>query len=193
MTDKRALIIVDVQHDFVEDGSLAINGGRALAARIAQELLSDEHPYELVVTTQDWHIDPGEHFSETPDYVDSWPVHCQAGSHGAELLPALRERLEQLSTKREAVFKGQFEDAYSGFMGTNEHAMSMSELLRVHAIDSVDVIGLALDYCVGATALDAASEGFATRVLKDYSLGINPEAIEEKLSVHFPKAGVEVL
>lgn len=190
---RRALIVVDVQEDFVEGGSLAVPGGREVADLISRELLSKEGQYDLVITTQDWHIEPGDHFSETPDFQNSWPVHCVAGTEGAQLLLQLREQLAKLTTPQDAVFKGQYRDAYSGFMGRNVVGIPLGEVLRSRGIDAVDVVGLATDHCVAATAIDAAREGFKSRVLKTYSRGISDDRIREYFGVHFPREGVEVL
>jgi len=189
---RRALIVVDVQEDFVEGGSLAVPGGREVADLISRDLLSDKDRYDLVITTQDWHIAPGGHFSETPNFSDSWPVHCVAGSAGAKLLPAIRESLAVLATPQDYVFKGHYQDAYSGFMGNNVVGISLADVLRSRGIDAVDVVGLATDHCVAATAIDAAREGFKSRVLETYSRGIDDERIREYFGVHFPREGVEV-
>lgn len=190
---RRALIIVDVQEDFVEGGSLAVAGGRAVADRIASELLTGDSPYDLIVTTQDWHIDPGAHFSETPDFVESWPVHCVAGTEGAKILDPLEHKLRLSGVPREVVHKGQYEDAYSGFMGRTVSGIGLADLLRARGIDSVDLVGIATDFCVSSSALDAAAEGFETRVLLDYTAGIIPERIEKLVSEEFPAAGIEVV
>lgn len=190
---RRALLIVDVQGDFVEGGSLAVDGGRELAERIALDLLPADCAYDLVVTTQDWHIDPGSHFSDDPDFVRSWPVHCVAGSAGAEILPAITDALKLLSAPQDRILKGQYEDAYSGFMGTNSYGDSLAQVLNESDIDRVDVVGIASEHCVAATARDSAAEGFRTRVLKDYTVGIDQKRIEEVYSAELREAGVAVV
>jgi len=170
---RRALIIVDVQHDFVENGALAVQGGNEVAQRIAADLLGEDCRYDLIVTTQDWHIDPGSHFSENPDFVDSWPVHCVAESHGAALLPAIEEALAQTPVALERIFKGQYEDAYSGFMGHNIQGDALAHVLDGRGIAEVDVVGLAEDYCVISTALDAQREGFPATLLRRYTAPID--------------------
>lgn len=153
-----ALIVVDVQNDFCEGGSLAVAGGAAVAAAIG-ELLTTDHGYDHVVATRDHHIEPGDHFAAEPDYVDSWPVHCAAGSPGAELHAPLTE------SQFEAVFeKGHYSAAYSGFEGTCD-GEGLDVWLADHEVTRVDIVGIATDYCVRATALDAAGAGLATRVL----------------------------
>ncbi len=172
---KKALVIVDMQYDFVEGGSLGVDGGLALGTRIVTDLLTENNRYDFIVTTQDWHIEPGNHFSNTPDYIESWPAHCVAGSKGAHILTSISDALKQLNTKKEAVFKGQYEDAYSGFMGKTTNNQTLAQLLHDEQIITVDVIGLAEDYCVSATALDAVKEGFKTRLLIDYTVAIDKE------------------
>lgn len=190
---RRALVIVDVQFDFVEDGSLAVTGGREVARRIAEELIIDGHPYDLIVTTQDWHIDPGEHFSDNPDFVKSWPRHCVAETEGAAILPAIEAQLDSSDTPREIILKGQYEDAYSGFMGRTEEGDSLAQVLGEADIERVDVVGLAEDYCVAATAIDSAREGFRTRVLSYYTAGISSEKVDHIRRNDFLEAGVQVI
>ena len=157
----RALVIVDVQPTFCEGGSLALEGGNQVAADIAA-LINSDHGYALVVTTQDWHIEPGNHFSNDPDFIDSWPPHGVADSPDAALHPALSNATQHIDRE---VRKGQYAAAYSGFEGTTEDGISLLTLLRDAGIANVDVVGLAFDHCVRATALDAAKEGFTTKVL----------------------------
>lgn len=170
----RALIIVDVQNDFIT-GSLPVPNGAEVAKSIAAMISEDGYaPYAQVVTTQDWHKDPGDHWSIRPDFKDSWPVHCDAGSFGA----ALHDDIKDIEV--DARFqKGQFEAAYSGFQGTNattpDSHLGLEAYLRMHDVTDVDVVGLALDYCVKATALDAQKLGFTTRVLNHYTAPVTPE------------------
>jgi len=157
----RALVIVDVQPTFCEGGSLALEGGNQVAADIAA-LINSDHGYALVVTTQDWHIEPGNHFSNDPDFIDSWPPHGVADSPDAALHPALSNATQYIDR---GVRKGQYAAAFSGFEGTTEDGISLLTLLRDAEIANVDVVGLAFDHCVRATALDAAKEGFTTKIL----------------------------
>jgi nicotinamidase/pyrazinamidase len=162
----RALIIADVQNDFCEGGSLAVAGGTAVARAIS-EYMAGGPGYGHVVATKDFHIDPGTHFSDHPDFVASWPPHCVAGTAGADFHPNLD------TTSVEVVFrKGQHAAAYSGFEGIDEADTPLADWLRQHDVDQVDVVGIATDYCVHATAADAARAGFATRVLLDLTAGI---------------------
>lgn len=189
---RRALIIVDVQEDFVEGGSLAVQGGRELAERITLDLLPAECPYDLVVTTQDWHIDPGTHFSSEPNFVTSWPVHCVAGSTGAQILPAISEALKLIAAPKDQILKGQYEDAYSGFMGTNGYGDTLAQVLNESDIDRVDVVGIASEHCVAATARDAVAEGFKTRVLKDYTVGIDGDTVARLYGSELQALGIMV-
>jgi nicotinamidase/pyrazinamidase len=164
----RALIIVDVQNDFCEGGSLAVAGGAAVARAISARLASpDGGGYQHVVATQDYHVDPGSHFSAEPDYVTTWPPHCVAGTTGAGFHPDLdTSRVEQVFRK------GAHAAAYSGFEGAADSGESLADWLRERGITSVDVAGIATDYCVRATAADAVGAGLATRVLLGLAAGV---------------------
>ncbi|MER7206658.1 isochorismatase family protein [Streptosporangium sp. NPDC000239] len=160
-----ALIVVDVQNDFCEGGSLAVGGGAEVAAAISRHAAS--HGYDHVVATRDFHVDPGDHFSASPDYVDSWPAHCVAGSHGALFHPAF-----DTAGVEEVFSKGADAAAYSGFEGSAPDGTSLAEWLAARRVDTVDVVGIATDHCVRATALDAVREGLAVRVLLDLTAGV---------------------
>jgi nicotinamidase/pyrazinamidase len=172
----RALIIADVQNDFCEGGSLAVTGGAAVARAISEHVAS-QPGYGHVVATKDFHVDPGAHFSDHPDYVASWPPHCVAGTSGADFHPNLD------TGAVEAVFlKGAHAPAYSGFEGADEAGTSLADWLRGRSVDEVDVVGIATDYCVHATAADAARAGFATRVLLNLTAGIAPDSIAKAIA-----------
>ena len=183
MTDTahRALVIVDVQNDFCEGGSLAVEGGAAVARRISDYVRDSHDRYAVTVATADWHHDPGDHWAaegEEPNFSTTWPVHCQVGSGGEEFHPELAGALEHV----EVVFrKGQHTAAYSGFEGTTggEDATDLATWLRERGITDIDVCGLTTDYCVRATALDARREGFDTTVLMDLTAGVAPETTEQ--------------
>jgi nicotinamidase/pyrazinamidase len=187
----RALIIVDVQNDFCEGGSLAVTGGAEVARRISEHVGSRGEEYAAIVATADWHDDPGPHFSEQPDFVDSWPAHCRVGSDGALFHPHVAGALEAV----DAVFrKGHHAAAYSGFEGfTVEHdgQVGLATWLRGRSIEEVHVVGIATDHCVRATALDAATEGFTTTVLLDLTAGVAPDTTEKALA-QLREAGVEL-
>jgi nicotinamidase/pyrazinamidase len=166
----RALIIVDVQNDFCEGGSLAVAGGSAVARAISG-YLAGGHDYAHVVATKDFHVNPGHHFSDHPDYADSWPPHCVADTAGSEFHPDLD------ASAFEAVFhKGQHAAAYSGFEGRDGEGTALADWLRTRRVEEVDIAGLATDYCVRATASDAVSAGFATRVLLGLTAGVAPDS-----------------
>ncbi|MFB6392538.1 isochorismatase family protein [Polymorphospora lycopeni] len=164
----RALIIVDVQNDFCEGGSLAVGGGAGVAEAISRVLAGNDGGWDHVVATKDHHIDPGAHFGNPPDFVSSWPAHCVVGTDGVEFHP-------KLATDRvEAVFhKGEYAAAYSGFEGRADGDVGLADWLRARDVDTVDVVGIATDHCIRATALDAAREGFATTVLLDLTAGVS--------------------
>ncbi|MFF0819174.1 isochorismatase family protein [Micromonospora haikouensis] len=171
-----ALIIVDVQNDFCEGGSLAVAGGAGVAAGISRLLAAEPDRWDHVVATKDYHVDPGAHFGNPPDYVDSWPAHCVVGTPGSEFHP-------ELATDRiEAIFhKGEHAAAYSGFEGHAADGERLADWLRARGVDRVDVVGVATDHCVRATALDAAREGFATTVLLDLTAAVAPETLDVAL------------
>ena len=193
----KALIIVDVQNDFCAGGALATDRGAKVAALISEYVEDNHHRYEAVVATQDWHIDPGAHFSDTPDFVDSWPVHCVANTEGAEIHPNLD------TDYIEAYFrKGRYEAAYSGFEGlqapeesvmTGEHEPGatlddegpktpLADWLDEHEIQDVDIVGIATDYCVLATAKDAVDAGYETRVLIDLTAPVHEDKLDEVIT-----------
>jgi nicotinamidase/pyrazinamidase len=193
----RALIIVDVQNDFCEGGALAVDGGADLAAEITEYVDAHHGQFDHIVATQDWHIDPGAHFSAEPDFLDSWPRHCVAGTSGAELHPDLDTEYIQ------AVFrKGQYTAAYSGFEGLlapddavptgerkpadagealavdpgafvdGEDAIGLDDWLQSHDVEDLVVVGIATDHCVKATALDGVQAGYSVTVLRALTVGV---------------------
>jgi nicotinamidase/pyrazinamidase len=171
----RALVIVDVQNDFCEGGSLAVQGGAAVAAAISDFLKHET--YAHVVATRDHHVDPGDHFSDSPDYITTWPRHCVVGTPGVAFHPSLE------TTPIDAVFdKGERSAAYSGFEGHDASGHDLASWLRSHDVNELDIVGIATDHCVRATALDAAREGFTTRVLVDLTAGVSPETTEKALA-----------
>ncbi|NLC98091.1 MAG: isochorismatase family protein [Actinomycetales bacterium] len=179
-----ALVVVDVQNDFCEGGSLAVAGGAAVASSVAALIASGQ--YDTIVATRDHHIDPGSHFSDHPDYVDSWPRHCVVGTHGAQLHAPLRD------DQFEAIFdKGAYEAAYSGFEGATSDGARLADWLRARDIDQIDVCGIATDHCVRATALDGAREGFTVRVIDHLVAAVTPENVT-KVMAELAAAGVRV-
>ena len=194
--NQRALIVVDVQNDFCEGGSLAVAGGAGVAAAITGFLReqpgSGRPEYAAVVGTLDWHVDPGHHFSADPDYVDTWPVHCVVGTEGSQSHPALDRSLI------EAWFhKGRHAAAYSGFEGRTEDGQGrpgagLADWLRERGVEAVDVVGIATDHCVRATAMDAVTAGFATRVLLDLTVGVATASTRSTLE-QLRAAGVQLV
>lgn len=188
---RRALVIVDVQNDFCEGGSLAVEGGADVARQVSEHVSRHAADYDHVVATADWHIDPGGHFSQNPDYVDTWPVHCVAGSEGAEFHPRLAGALGHV----EAVFrKGEHAAAYSGFEGRSdddEH-VPLADWLKQRGVGQVDVVGIATDHCVRATALDAQREGLHTTVLLDLTAGVARPTTDAALA-QLREVGVRLL
>ncbi|BCW36784.1 nicotinamidase/pyrazinamidase [Arthrobacter sp. StoSoilA2] len=203
----RALIIVDVQNDFCEGGSLAVEGGAAVAGAITEYVDANQQHFDHIVATQDWHIEPGSHFSDEPDMVDSWPPHCRARTKGAELHEDLDPEYIQAYFR-----KGQYTAAYSGFEGVlapeddvpsgdlkagsvvsevlDEDAIGLDDWLQSHDVEEVVVVGIATDYCVKATALDAVQAGYATTVIADLTAGIAGDLTETFDEME--AAGVEV-
>ena len=184
----RALILVDVQKDFCPGGSLATARGDEVAGLLGAFQLSHPQHFDAVVATQDWHIDPGSHFSDNPDFVDSWPVHCVADSDGAAMH-------EKIHTDRIDEFfrKGQYSAAYSGFEGTAaSDDTPLADWLRARGITDVDIAGIATDHCVRATTLDALKAGFRVRVLTGFCSAVDMKAGDLALE-EMHTAGAELL
>ncbi|GIH70573.1 isochorismatase family protein [Sphaerimonospora thailandensis] len=187
---KTALVIVDVQNDFCEGGSLAVSGGAAVAAAISRHVTdraSTTRAYDHVVATRDYHIDPGTHFADEPDYVSTWPAHCVVGTSGADFHPAFdRGKVEEVFSK------GAHEAAYSGFEGATADGVGLADWLHERDVSAIDVVGIATDHCVRATALDGAHAGFAVRVLLDLTAGVARETTDTALG-QLDAAGVELV
>ena len=167
---RRALLVVDVQPTFCEGGALPVEGGNAVAAAIARYAADHRDRYDLVVTTQDWHVDPVGHFSDTPDFVDTWPPHGLAGTAEAELHPALADLRPDVGVR-----KGEYAAAYSGFEGVDADGRPLARVLADADVAEVDVVGIAESHCVRATAIDAVAAGLRTRVLTDLTVPVTPE------------------
>jgi len=179
----RALIVVDVQNDFCEGGSLPVSGGARVASDIAELLhrwtthAPGAPDYAHVVASKDHHVDPGDHWSDEPDFAHSWPRHCEVGTDGEAFHPNLDPQ------PFDAIFlKGRRAAAYSGFEGHDTDGSSLADWLRRHGVSDVEICGLATDHCVRATALDAVTAGFATRVLLDLCAGVASETTEAALA-----------
>lgn len=168
----RALLIIDVQADFTEGGALGVDGGRRVASAVTDHLRASPGAYDLVVASRDQHSgddDNGGHFAAEPDFVDTWPVHCVVGTPGAEYDPGLDVALVDVH-----VGKGQGVPAYSLFEGTTDDGRPVAEVLAERGVTDVDVVGIATDHCVRASALDALRAGLAVRVLDDLVAGVAP-------------------
>lgn len=168
---RMALVVVDAQNDFSEGGSLAVDGAVTAFRNTYLHVAGTANKYDVIVTSRDNHIDPGEHFSDDPDFVDTWPAHCVAGTTGAEIHPEMQRALEffaQLNPHavRIDVTKGEYSAAYSGFEGRTEAGVLLADALRASDIEEIDVAGIATDHCVRATVLDGLKEGFSVRVLR---------------------------
>ncbi|SDQ85036.1 isochorismatase family protein [Microbacterium sp. cf332] len=187
----RALFIVDVQNDFTEGGALGVDGGDAVATAITRHLRAHAGDYELIVASRDWHHadhDNGGHFADgEPNYVDTWPVHCVAETTGAEYDPEL-----DTGAVTHHVKKGQGVPAYSLFEGTTDDGEAVADLLTRHGVVDVDVVGIATDYCVRASALDAIAHGRRVRVLTDLVAGVAASSSEAALA-ELAHAGAELV
>jgi nicotinamidase/pyrazinamidase len=188
----RALFIIDVQNDFTEGGALGVEGGAAVAAGISELLRSHPGRYQHVFASRDWHNaddDNGGHFATDapPDFVTTWPAHCVADTPGAEYHPALDTASVDVHVR-----KGQGVPAYSIFEGTTDDGMTVSDKLDEFGILDIDVVGIATDHCVRASALNAVEHGRHVRVLTDLIAGVAPESSDAAL-VELGHAGVELV
>ena len=188
-----ALLVIDVQNDFCEGGALACAGGAAVAQKITDYLNSGKSNYDYVIASRDWHT-PGElndgHFpayGNEPDFVKTWPLHCLAGSQGAEYHPSLDGTLIDIHIK-----KGQSANGYSIFDGTDESGKSFAQVISDLEISSVDVVGIATDYCVRASALDSLKHGLNVKVITSLTAGVNSQSTEAAID-EMVDAGVRVV
>lgn len=177
----RGLLIVDVQNDFTEGGALGVDGGTEVARSITRYLAEHASDYDVVIASRDWHNpddDNGGHFAlqGEPNFVDTWPVHCVAGTFGAEYHPEL-----SLAEINVHVKKGQGEPAYSMFEGITEDGHTVAEVLSERGITEVDVVGIATDHCVRASALDALGVGQKVTVLTDMIAAVAPDSGQRAL------------
>jgi nicotinamidase/pyrazinamidase len=180
-TMTRALLIVDVQNDFTEGGALGVDGGGAVARKVSTLLAREGDDYDVIVASRDWHdadSDNGGHFAtdEAPNYSTTWPVHCVAGTEGAEYHPDLSTGSVDFH-----VFKGQGKPSYSAFEGAAGDGTSLTDILKQNEVTDVDVVGIATDYCVRASAFDALKAGLTVRILTDYVAGVAQESSEKSL------------
>jgi nicotinamidase/pyrazinamidase len=193
----RALFIIDVQNDFTEGGSLAVAGGKAVARGITDYVRADPGRYDVVIASRDWHDgagDNGGHFAtdSEPDFVDTWPSHCVAGTTGAEYDPGLDESLIDIHVR-----KGQGVPAYSIFEGTVVDAAAgdsetVAQKLDELGVTDIDVAGIATDYCVRASALDALGTHRRVRILGDLVAGVTSDSSAAALE-ELTEAGATVV
>ena len=187
----RALMVIDVQNDFCEGGALAVSGGAAVASKISKFLEASQ--YDLVIASRDWHNPIGNnsgHFADVgsePNYKSTWPVHCVADTDGAAYHPNLNTELVG-----EHIFKGQGENGYSIFEGVTSSGQSFAELLKTHQIDEVDVVGIATDHCVLASALDSKNHGLKVRVISSLTAGVSEVSTEAAID-QMIDSGIEVV
>lgn len=185
----RALFVVDVQNDFTERGALGVIGGDEVAERITRFLAAHAAEYEIIVASRDWHDgdnDNGGHFSAAPDFVDTWPVHCVGGTYGAQY-----DDVFDTSAVTHHLKKGQGRPAYSLFEGVAGDGTTAGELLERHGIVDIDVVGLATDYCVRASALDAIAHGRRVRVFTDLVAGVHADSSRAALA-EIARAGAQL-
>lgn len=172
----RALFVIDVQNDFTEGGALGVDGGAAAAEAITAYLQQHPDRYDVVIASRDWHNaddDNGGHFATdaAPDFVRTWPVHCVAETPGAEYHPALDVSLVDVHVR-----KGQGVPAYSIFEGTTDDGLAFPDALDRLGVTDIDVVGIATDHCVRASALDALAAGRRVTVLDDLVAAVDPVA-----------------
>jgi nicotinamidase/pyrazinamidase len=185
-----ALFIIDVQNDFTEGGALGVDGGEAVAEGISRLLAAHPDAYDLVIASRDWHDgdnDNGGHFADEPDFIDTWPTHCVAGTPGAEYHDDLTTHAIDYHVR-----KGQGEPAYSIYEGSTEEGGTVHQLLDSHGVTDVDVVGLATDYCVRASALDAIAHGRRVRIITDLVAGVSPEASRAAMA-ELARAGADLI
>ena len=179
----RGLLIVDVQNDFCEGGALGVDGGIAVAEGISQHLEKHADDYTVIIASRDWHDagnDNGGHFAkegEAPNFVDTWPVHCVAGTSGAEYHQSLAT--DQVTHH---IKKGQGIPAYSMFEGVTDHGETVAKILRDAGVQEVDVVGIATDHCVRASALDALGEGFVVTIKTELIAAVSEDAGQAALA-----------
>ncbi|TMK89216.1 MAG: isochorismatase family protein [Actinobacteria bacterium] len=183
----RALVIVDLQNDFCEGGSLGVDGGAQVARRVSDHVADHGDEYDLIVASRDYHVEPGGHFSDAPDFRDSWPVHCVVGTNGAAFHPDFEvDRVDDVFSK------GAYSAAYSAFEAVDDDGRTLEQVLRERGVEAVDLVGLATDYCVRSTTLDAVRAGFTARVLTDMAAGVNQDTTAAALD-EMAAAGVELV
>ena len=186
----RALLVVDIQNDFCEGGALGVAGGTRVAQGVSQYIAEHGSEYAVVVASRDWHDGDNDnegHFApegDEPNFVTTWPVHCVSGTHGAEYHPELSLPEETIHVK-----KGQGVPSYSMFEGHSDHGRTVEEILSQFGVNQVDVVGIATDHCVRASAMDARHAGLEVRVLENLVAAVSPET-EQTARSEMSEAGV---
>lgn len=185
----RALFIVDIQNDFTEGGALGVTGGSAVAQKVTAHLEAHAADYAVVIASRDWHdadSDNGGHFAADPDFVSTWPIHCVAGFPGSDYHPHL-----DTAHVTHHIKKGQGAPAYSLFEGHTDDGVEVGAILAAHGVLDADVVGIATDYCVQASVMDALAHGLHVRVFTDLIAGVAAESSETALAA-MAHAGVEL-
>jgi nicotinamidase/pyrazinamidase len=177
---RNALLIVDVQVDFVQDGALPVPKGVEVAAMIARHVRHFKGSYQFVVSSRDYHENPAGHFSATPDFVTTWPPHCVIGTPGAAFVPAIQNLVREKLIDT-VVSKGRSAAAYSAFEGQDPRGHFLLDVLKEERIDHIDVCGIATDYCVRASALDARRNAFQVRTLVNLCAAVDEATGQQAL------------
>jgi nicotinamidase/pyrazinamidase len=185
---RNALLVVDVQTDFVQGGSLPVPGGLEVAAMIARHIRHFKFEYQFVVASRDYHEDPADHFSDHPDFVNTWPPHCVIGTPGAAFVPSIQNLVREKYIQT-IVSKGRHQAAYSAFEGLDNRGHLLLDVLKENRIDHIDVCGIATDYCVRASSLDARKNAFQVRVLVNLCAAVN-EATGQQALEEMKAAGI---
>ena len=186
----RALLVVDIQNDFCEGGALGVAGGTHVAQSVSRYIAEHGSEYAVIVASRDWHDgdnDNGGHFAQDgdqPNFVTTWPVHCVSGTQGAEYHPELTLPGETIHVE-----KGQGVPSYSMFEGHGDDGRTVEEILSQFGVNQVDVVGIATDHCVRASAMDARHAGLAVRVLDNLVAAVSPET-EQTARIEMSEAGV---
>jgi nicotinamidase/pyrazinamidase len=179
---RNALLVVDVQVDFVEGGSLGVKGGLQVAAMIARHARHFKQEYQFVVASRDYHENAPDHISDHPDFINTWPPHCMVGTPGAAFVPTIQNLIREKFILT-VVTKGRNAAAYSAFDGLDNRGHPLLDVLKEQRIDHIDICGIATDYCVRASALDARKNQFQVRVLVNLCAAVKEEtglqALEE--------------
>jgi nicotinamidase/pyrazinamidase len=171
---RNGLLVIDLQNDFLEGGSVPVPGGTQIAAQVARHIRHFRSEYSFVVATRDVHEDPPDHFADKPDYINTWPKHGLVGTQGATLCTPIfnlvREKIIQV-----VLDKGRHAGAVSAFEAQDLRGHLLVDVLREQRVDHIDVCGLITEYCVRASALDARKHEFQVRVLVNLCGAASPD------------------